>query len=270
MPIDETQVRDAWDRNATLWAERVRSGVDRYRAVFNDPSFLAELPDLAGREVIDLGCGEGATTRSIARLGARVTGIDLSPRMIELARGEEQREPLGIDYQVASYGSCTPFPSGRFDAAVSTMALMDSPDFSAAAREAFRLLKPGAPFAFSVLHPCFVTPGIRWLVDEHGCESELVVNRYFDEAPFVESRRFSKDPVSARSEQFDIPRFPRRLETYVNGLVEAGFAIERMMEPRPTVEMVAAHPWLARWREHAAIFLYVFAKKPGARSSVGA
>ena len=63
----------------------MRSGMDRYRAVFNDPSFLAEWPDLAGREVIDLGCREGAATRLIARRGARATGIDLSPRMIELA-----------------------------------------------------------------------------------------------------------------------------------------------------------------------------------------
>ncbi len=262
MSIDETQVRDAWDRNATLWAERVRAGVDLYRAVFNDPCFLAELPNLAGCEVIDLGCGEGATTRNIARRGARVTGIDLSPRMIEWARSEEAREPLGIDYQVASYGSHTPFRSERFDAAVSTMALMDSPDFPAAAREAFRLLKPGSLFAFSVLHPCFVTPGIRWLKDEQGCESELVVSRYFDETPFVESRRFSKDPAVGRAECLDIPRFPRRLETYVNGLVQAGFVIERVVEPQPSAELVALHPRLGRWRDHAAIFLYFFAKKP--------
>ncbi|MGN6086299.1 class I SAM-dependent methyltransferase [Trinickia sp.] len=262
MSIDEGQVRDAWDRNASLWAERVRSGVDLYRTVFNDPSFLAELPDLVGCEVIDLGCGEGATTRLIARRGARVTGIDLSSRMIELARGEEAREPLGIDYRVASYGACTLFPSERFDGAVSTMALMDSADFSAAAREAFRLLKPGSLFAFSVLHPCFVTPGIRWLKNEQDEESELVVSRYFDEDPFVESRRFAKDAAAGRAQHFDIPRFPRRLETYVNGLVEAGFVIERIVEPRPTAEMVVAHPWLGRWREHAAIFLYVFARKP--------
>ena len=263
MTIDEAKVREAWDRNAPLWADRVRAGVDRYREVFNNPSFLEVLPDWAGREVIDLGCGEGANTRLLARRGARMTGIDISPQMIALAQGEETREPLGITYEVASYTTRTSFPDGRFEAAVSTMALMDSPDFTAAAREAFRLLKPGSPFIFSVLHPCFVTPGIRWLKDENGHDAELTVSRYFDERPFVEHRRFSKDPEAERFEKFEVPRFPRRLETYVNGLIEVGFRITRLTEPRPTAEMAATHPWLERWREHAAIFLYVAAEKPG-------
>ena len=262
MPIDEDEVREAWDRNALLWADRVRAGMDLYREVFNNPSFLAALPDFAGREVIDLGCGEGTNTRLIARRGARMTGIDLSTQMIAAARAGEQREPLGITYEVASYTTRTPFPDGRFDAAVSTMALMDSPDFTAAARETFRLLKPGAPFIFSVLHPCFITPGIRWLKDAEGHDTGLAVSRYFDEGSFVERWRFSKDPEAERFEKFEVPRFPRRLETYVNGLIEAGFRITRLTEPRPTKEMAAAHPWLARWREHAAIFLYIAAEKP--------
>jgi SAM-dependent methyltransferase len=264
MPIDEDEVREAWDRNAPLWADRVRAGMDLYREVFNNPSFLAALPDLAGRDVIDLGCGEGTNTRLIARRGARMTGIDLSTQMIAAARAEEQREPLGIAYEVASYTARTPFPDGRFDAAVSTMALMDSPDFTAAARETFRLLKPGAPFIFSVLHPCFITPGIRWLKDAEGLDAGLAVSRYFDEDSFVERWRFSKDPEAERFEKFEVPRFPRRLETYVNGLIEAGFRITRLTEPRPTKEMAAAHPWLARWRDQAAIFLYIAAEKPGA------
>ena len=264
MPIDEDEVRQAWDRNAPLWTDRVRAGMDLYRDVFNNPCFLAALPDLAGRDVIDLGCGEGTNTRLIARRGARMTGIDLSPRMIAAARAEEQREPLGIVYEVASCTERTPFPDGRFDAAVSTMALMDSPDFPGAARETFRLLKPGAPFIFSVLHPCFITPSIRWLKDAERNDAELVVSRYFDESSFIERRRFSKDPEAERFDKFEVPRFPRRLETYVNGLIEAGFRITRLTEPRPTEEMAAAYPWLARWRDHAAIFLYVTAEKPGA------
>lgn len=264
VPLDENKVREAWDRNADLWTDRVRAGMDLYREVFNNPSFLATLPDLSGQQVIDLGCGEGTNTRLMARRGARMTGIDLSPQMIAAARVVEKQESLGIAYEVASYTSRTPFPDKRFDAAVSTMALMDSPDFEAAARETFRLLKPGAPFIFSVLHPCFITPGIRWLEDAEGNDAELVVSRYFDETSFVERWRFSKDPEAERFEKFAVPRFPRRLETYVNGLIEAGFHITRLTEPRPTKEMAANHPWLARWRDHAAIFLYVAARKPSA------
>jgi predicted TPR repeat methyltransferase len=47
---------------------------------------------LAGLSLIDLGCGEGRYTRSFARRGAHMTGVDISPRMLELARQEESRE----------------------------------------------------------------------------------------------------------------------------------------------------------------------------------
>src|SRR5215471_5112976 len=57
--------------------------------------------DLRGKTVLDLACGEGFYTRFIKRRGAaRVVGVDLSPGMIALARQEEERAPLGIDYLV--------------------------------------------------------------------------------------------------------------------------------------------------------------------------
>ena len=57
------------------------------------------LGDLAGKSILDLGCGEGFYTRKFKQKGAaRVVGVDISPRMIELARQEEAQEPLGIEY----------------------------------------------------------------------------------------------------------------------------------------------------------------------------
>jgi 2-polyprenyl-3-methyl-5-hydroxy-6-metoxy-1,4-benzoquinol methylase len=93
----EDTVGSIWDRNAADWIAQVRDGRDLYREVFNNPSFLEFLPDLSERRVIDLGCGEGRNTRLFAMRGARVTGIDLSPRLIEAARAAETAEPLGID-----------------------------------------------------------------------------------------------------------------------------------------------------------------------------
>ena len=269
MTIGEAEVRAAWDRNAATWTDRVRARRDLYREVLNNPSFFAFLPPLAGAAVVDLGCGEGTNTRALARTtGARLTGIDLSPAMIAAAREAEAREPLGLAYHEASFTNLDGFAPASFDAAVSTMALMDSPDFMAAARETFRILRPGGTFTFSVLHPCFVTPSLRWLRDEAGRETGLVVGRYFDEASFVERWRFSKDPEAERFPDFEVPRFPRTLETYVGGLLAAGFRLTGLKEPRPTGAMVAEHPWLRRWSEHGAIFLYLAAEKPGGPASV--
>jgi SAM-dependent methyltransferase len=64
-------------------------------------TLLAALPDLAGRSILDVGAGTGFYARLFKRLGAaRVTGVDASPEMVAYARLVEEREPLGISYQV--------------------------------------------------------------------------------------------------------------------------------------------------------------------------
>src|SRR6476620_4813518 len=100
MRLDEEGVQQAWNRNAPVWVERVRAGRDLYREVFNNPAFMAFLPPLAGLAVLDLGCGEGTNTRIVAQTGARLTGVDIAPAMIEAARAEEVRAPLGISYEI--------------------------------------------------------------------------------------------------------------------------------------------------------------------------
>jgi SAM-dependent methyltransferase len=98
MALGEDEVAAAWDANAATWVAHVRAGYDLYRDLFTLPAFLAFLPDLGGLEVIDLGCGEGHNTRVLARRGARMTGVDLSARMIAAARASEAAAPLGIVY----------------------------------------------------------------------------------------------------------------------------------------------------------------------------
>jgi SAM-dependent methyltransferase len=262
MELGEDEVAAAWDANAATWVAHVRAGYDRYRELFTLPAFLAFAPDLAGREVIDLGCGEGSNTRALARRGARMTGVDLSSKMIAAARAKEAEAPLGIVYREGSFTRLDGCADASFDAAVSTMALMDSPDFAATASAVHRVLRPGGGFWLSVLHPCFVTPGLQWLRDAAGNETGLTVADYFSDRSYVERWRFSKAPETSSAEPFRVPRFPRRLEDYVSGLCAAGFRITRIAEPRPTAAQCDAQPWLARWRRHAALVLLVAATKP--------
>ena len=261
MELGEDEVAAAWDANAATWTAHVRAGYDRYRDLFTLPAFLAFVPDLAGLEVLDLGCGEGGNTRLLAQRGARMTGVDLSAEMIAVARAKEAEEPLDIVYREGSFTRLDGFAEASFDAAVSTMALMDSPDFAAAARAVHRVLRPDGGFWFSVLHPCFVTPGLQWQRDTAGDETGLTVADYFSERSYVEHWRFTKAPETSSAEPFHTPRVPRRLEDYVNGLCAAGFRIARIAEPRPTPAVCSAHPWLARWRRHAALIVLIGAIK---------
>src|SRR6202166_1830521 len=125
--IRESEVAAQWDRNADVWADQVRNRWDIFREHYNNPAFLEFAGDLSGKSVIDAGCGEGHNTRMFARRGARITGVDLSAKMIEFASAEELRVPLGIQYERASFTNMEMFMAGSFDAAISTMALMDGP-----------------------------------------------------------------------------------------------------------------------------------------------
>ena len=264
--VTDEAVAKHWNGNADQWTADVRAGFDSYRELFTWPAFRQFLGHVAGCRVIDLGCGEGSNTRHIARAGATVVGIDLSDRLIGHARAAEAAEPLGITYHVGSYSERTSCDDASFDLAISTLALMDGADLKGAMNEAYRLLRPGGRLVFSVLHPCHISPGLRWERDGEGRTTGLVVDRYHDRSPFIETWRFGDRPKPTddrpQVEPFAVPRFPRTLADWTNAIADAGFVIERMEEPVPSEEAIAAHPRFARWRDHAAILLMVRAKRP--------
>lgn len=260
--LSHADVAARWNQNADQWARDVRNGYDVYRDLFTLPAFQQFLPPLQGLEIVDFGCGEGTNTRRFAGMGARMTGIDISERMIEYARQMEEADPLGITYRAASYSADTGFPESSFDAVISTMALMDGPDFGGAMREAHRLLRPGGFLAFSVLHPCFITPGLRWEKDEEGRTISLRVSRYFDRSDFTEYWRFGDRPQDEEVAPFAVPRFPRTISDYLNAIAAAGFRITRVEEPQPTPEACEAVPRFTRWRDLAAFLLLVMAERP--------
>jgi SAM-dependent methyltransferase len=135
--MDHAEVGRYWDQNADTWTELTRAGYDIYRDLVNTPAFLAMLPDLTGRNGLDLGCGEGHNTRLLARRGARMTAVDIAGRFIDAAVAEERHRPLGIRY-LHSSAVALPFHDGAFDFVVAFMSLMDMPDLASVLAEVHR------------------------------------------------------------------------------------------------------------------------------------
>src|SRR5260370_38571194 len=78
-----------------------RAKLQPWRSFIESFTLMNLVDDLADKSVVDLACGEGFYTRLLRLQGARkVVGVDLSEAMIELARAEERKQPLGIEYQV--------------------------------------------------------------------------------------------------------------------------------------------------------------------------
>lgn len=261
--FSDEDVARHWDSNAEPWIDQVRRGWDVCRDCWNNPAFFRFLGDVKDKTVLDAGCGEGHNTRLLARMGAKVTGVDISKKMIDAARKEEQREPLGIRYEVASFVDLSAFYDHAFDRAVSFMALMGGPDYAGAVREVYRVLRPGGDLVFSITHPCFMTRGFDWMDDEQGRKAKLTVSDYFDGEPWLEHWGFTDAPTTGEPILFAVPAFPRTISEYLNTLVHAGFIVKEIEEPRPSDEACRQHPFMQGWRDHAALFLYVRAVKPG-------
>jgi len=259
--LNEKDVAGYWDDNAAMWAEQVRKGWDVYREYLNNPAFLEFIGEVEGKSVLDAGCGEGYNTRILAKLGAEVMGIDISSKLIDYARAHERDEPLGIRYEVASFTNLSLFKERSFSTVISFMAMMDSPDYYKVMKEFYRVLENNGELFFNMLHPCFMTKGLNWLKDENGNETELIVARYFDTRPWVENWKFSNAQARNNSESFSVPYFPQTLSYYVNKLIEAGFVLKTIEEPRPSQQVCNTFPFFRKWRDHASIFFYIHAKK---------
>lgn len=102
--------------------------------------------------VLDVACGTGVVAVTAARLGARVTGIDLTPELLEAARKNSQVAGVQVDWHEGDVEQL-PFDSVTYDVVVSQFGHMFAPRPDVAVREMLRVLKPGGTIAFSTWPP---------------------------------------------------------------------------------------------------------------------
>jgi ubiquinone/menaquinone biosynthesis C-methylase UbiE len=261
--MNHKEAGQLWNESAESWVQLARAGYDIYRDHLNTPASFAMLPDVEGRAGLDIGCGEGHNTRLLAQRGARVSAIDISEVFINHAKQSEAEAPLGIDYQVAS-AIDLPFAESSFDFATAFMSLMDVPETDLALAEAHRVLKPGGFLQFSIAHPCFDTPHRRNLRDANHRTYAIEVGGYFKGSEGeIDEWLFKGAPphVKQGMRKFRLPRFRRTLSYWFNLLNESGFQLERVEEPRPSDETVAAVPGLQD-AQVVSYFLHLRVRKP--------
>jgi SAM-dependent methyltransferase len=191
--------------------------VEFTRDMYNVPAAL--LPaDISGQRVLDLACGYGTASRYLARRGARVTGLDLSARMLDRARQIEAGEPLGISYACGDATGTRWWDGEPYDGVLCHMALMDIDDLDGALATVAAVLKPGGWFSFSVFHPCYPGgpegswSGLPSWPPEHGYCAE---GWWTTQGEGIRGRAGSNH---------------RMLSTYLNAVLRAGLALEELAE----------------------------------------
>ncbi|MGB8020283.1 MAG: class I SAM-dependent methyltransferase [Candidatus Nanopelagicales bacterium] len=170
---------------------------------------LGPIGDLAGRRVLEVGCGAAQCSRWLAAHAALAIGIDISVRQLQHAHGA----PVA-----AASATALPFGDGLFAAAFASYgAVQFVADLDRLLAEVHRVLVPGGRWVFAVTHP------IRWaLPDSPDADGLTVGCSYFDRTPYVERDGSGRATYA---------EFHRTIADYFGALLRGGFAVESVVEP---------------------------------------
>jgi SAM-dependent methyltransferase len=136
MPFEELK-----QKQAVIWGNGPYQNITETLTDIHE-LVVERLAPQPGERWLDLACGTGAVAERAAAAGATVTGVDLSPVLIETAKERARAERLEIDYRV---GDCErlELEDASFDVVSSTCGIMFAPDHEATARELARVVRPG-------------------------------------------------------------------------------------------------------------------------------
>lgn len=255
--ISEKKTAEAWDALAEKWVERYSEQGDLNREHVIDPAMLRMLGPVNHLSVLDAGCGCGYLSRLLAKKGAKVVGVDISKKLIKIAKQKESEKPLGVKHYVCSLSNLEMLQDETFDIAVSNLVLMDVTDLNKAMKELHRVLKKNGKLVFSIMHPCFSSPPIHgWFREPRDSQREedwlhWKVDRYFERG--METWQLYDCPATYS--------FHRPLSDYMETLFANDFIITNFEEPVPSKKAIREHHRELNDSERIPWFLIIGATK---------
>lgn len=210
--------------------------------------FKPLIPILKGKNVLDLGCGFGWHCRyAREQQASSVIGVDISKKMLDKAR-EKTNDPA-ISYIHMPIEDIE-FSASQFDVVISSLAFHYVESFKTVCQKVYDYLKPGGTFTFSVEHPIFTSHHEQdWYRDERGNPLHWPVDHYQSEG--IRETTFLTENVI---------KYHRTISSYINDLIQSGFTIQAVREPKPSVEMLKNDP-LMKDENRRPMFLIISAEK---------
>lgn len=190
-----------------------------YNAYYDRPAVLSLLPDVQGKRVLDIGCGPGLYAAWLIEHGAQVVGFDISEEMVERARqrvGERGRFYQHDISQPLSFAA-----DASFDVAVAPLMIHHVTARVTALREVARVLTAEGCLIVSTSHPF-----ADWM--RHG-------GSYF-------ATELVQDAWKRSSQTFQMPFWRVSLTTLCDEFSQAGFFIDRLLEPQPMPKAAEIDP----------------------------
>ena len=210
-----------WDASASGYLEEHGAFLGPARFVWGpeglDEAEAGLLGDVAGRDVLEVGCGAAQCARWLLGRGARPVGLDLSLAMLRASRALDAAGSSPVPV-VGADATALPFADASFDLACSSHgAVPFVADSAALQREVARVLRPGGRWAFSVTHP------FRWCFpDDPGPRGLVAKESYWDRRAYVE-----QDETGAAT----YVEHHRTVGDHVREVVAAGLRLVDLVEP---------------------------------------
>ena len=219
------------------------------------PEFEKLLPDLTGKDVLDLGCGYGWHCRYAVEHGARsAVGTDISEKM--LAEARSKTADSRITYIQTAIEEID-FSPESFDLILSSLAFHYVEFFEPVCARLYKLLRPGGNLVFSVEHPIFTAQGKQdWVYDDQGRKLHWPVDNYF-----LDGRR------ETLFLGHTVIKYHRTLTGYLDPLILAGFSLQKIIEPKPSTEALPRDESLHEELRRPMMLLIAAHKAPLAQST---
>lgn len=215
------------------------------------PNFRKLIPNVKEKKILDLGCGYGENDKYCRDLGAKeILGIDISEHMIKIA--EKNNADENIKYKVMAMEDISKIKE-KFDIVISSLAFHYVKDYEKLIKDIYNLLNDNGILIFSIDHPLRIAskfePWMKKNYTEINGKWFLLVSDYNREG--IREKEWNGVMVK---------KYHRNFSSLINGLVNSGFKIDKILEPIPDEESIKIIPKYINQYDRP-YFLFIRAKK---------
>lgn len=229
--------------------KKLRGNPSAANDIVEKPALFSLAPNLQNKSVLDVGCGYGENCVEFIKMGAsNVTGLDISIKMLEVA--ESENTSLNIKYINKSMTGLNEITE-KYDVVFSSLAVHYIEDFDKLVSDIYNLLNEGGYFIFS---------------QEHPLTTALLTQNYWTRNADNEHIHYNLTTYALEGERKvtwivdGVIKYHRTMSSIINSLSNAGFIIDKILEPIPSKEIMDQYPSYKKCI-HKPDFLLIKVKK---------
>ena len=263
---NKIKTSDKWDSVASWWDINMGDG-DWFQRNIIYPITISMLKNVDGKKVADIGCGNGHLSRFLGQNGAHAYGFDKSCEMIKVCKSHGDT----ITYKVCDITK-DDVEESSFDVAIFNNSLQDMDDFETGISAAYRILCNGGKLLICVKHPCFHPTSVNmgWkIIKEDGtfCATGpgltdisnykgSYAGEYFMISDYLNTSKHCRKWYKEK-----IVSYSRTISEYVNAVIDCGFTLDHICEPKPLAHGKAENPYLFDLLSRIPNFIFILAEK---------